>query len=160
MEAKLSRPGQGATAKRTQVTFVWGLEKARESGTPGDEDTVKCIKAGPCRRPHGVQLGSPTTWEAHCKDRRTHGSRFPLEAIVCIYVKPDTAGGPVMKKLQDTWKPVFCRRPDCAHLGSPRNRIPCDTLTLLYLESGTWSEALWTGRPRHEYPTVGMQMTQ
>ena len=81
--------------------------EARESGTPGDEDTVKCIKAGPCRRPHGVQLGSPTTWEAHCKDRRTHGSRFPLEAIVCIYVKPDTAGGPVMKKLQDTWKPVF-----------------------------------------------------
>ena len=54
----------------------------------------------------------------------------------------------------------FCRRPDCAHLGSPRNRIPCDTLTRPYLDSGTWTEAPWTGRPRHEYPTVGMQMTQ
>ena len=27
MEAKLSRPGQGATAKRAQDTFVWGLGK-------------------------------------------------------------------------------------------------------------------------------------
>ena len=41
-----------------------------------------------------------------------------------------------------------------------QNGIPGDTSTLTYMDSGTWTEALWSGRPRHESPKVGMQMGQ
>ena len=75
------------------------VREARQSGRPDDKDTARYMEAGPCRRPYGVQLGSPTTREAHYKDRRTHGSRSAPEASLCVYGKPDTAGGPVIKIL-------------------------------------------------------------
>ena len=84
--------------------LIVGRREARQSGRPGDEDTVRYMEAGPCRRPYCVHQGSPSTRVAHYRDLHTHGSRSMLEALLCVEGKPDEAGGPVMNTLEDTWK--------------------------------------------------------
>ena len=69
--------------------------EARRSGRPGDNYTVRSLEAGPCRRPYSMHLGSPTEREAHYQNLDTHGSRSVPEALLCVYGKPDRAGGPV-----------------------------------------------------------------
>ena len=75
---------------------IW---EARQSGRPGDKYTVRYMEAGPCRRPYSIHLGSPTMREAHYQDLYTHGSRCVPEALLCVYGKPDKAGGPVINTL-------------------------------------------------------------
>ena len=89
--------------------------------------------------------------EAHYNDLYLHGSRSVPEALLCVYGKPDRAGGPVTNTLCDVWKPVHAgghivytwearqcgrpttriyvdmkgglgRRPYCVYMGSPTER--------------------------------------
>ena len=73
--------------------------EARQSGRPGDKYTVRHMEGGPCRRPYSIHLGSPTMREAHYQDLYTHGRRSVPEALLCVYGKPDRAGGPVTNTL-------------------------------------------------------------
>ena len=64
------------------------------------------MEAGQRRRPRCAQKRGPTRREARryvCSD--IPGSRSTPEAIVYMYGKPDTTGGPAMEST-DTWKPV------------------------------------------------------
>ena len=75
------------------IVCIW---EARQSGRPGDKYTVRCLEAGPCRRPYSIHLGSPTMREAHYQDLYLHGSRSMPEALLYVNGKPDRAGGPVI----------------------------------------------------------------
>ena len=79
--------------------LIVSIREARQSGRPGDKYTVRYMEDGPCRRPHCIQLGSPTMREAHYQDLHTHGSRSMPEAIWCTSGKPGKAGGPVIQPL-------------------------------------------------------------
>ena len=61
-------PLEGSTYTRKPV-YAGGLSvtirEARRSGRPGDKYTVKCMEAGPGRKPYCIQLGSPALREAH-----------------------------------------------------------------------------------------------
>ena len=81
-------------------------QEARQSGRPGDKYRERYMEAGPCRRTHCIHLGSPETREAHYQDLHRHQRRSRPEASLCVYGKPDRAGGPVINRLQNSWKPV------------------------------------------------------
>ena len=53
----------GGRSMPEALLYVEG--KADKAGRPGDKYTVRYMEAGPCRRPYGIQLGSPTMREAH-----------------------------------------------------------------------------------------------
>ena len=97
---------------------IW---EARQSGRPGDKYTVRCLEAGPCRRPYSIHLGSPTMREAHYQDLYLHGRRSVPEALLCVNGKPDRAGGPVINK----WCWLFCRGrgPRCCHINLDLSRL-------------------------------------
>ena len=80
--------------------------EARHSGRPDIIYTLRFMEAGPRRRPHSIQPGSPTMQEAHWMDLHTNGSRSMPEAFWGVNGKPDAAGGPVINTLHDSWKPV------------------------------------------------------
>ena len=82
------------------------IREARQSGRPRGKYTLRYMEAGSCRRPHCIQLGSPATREAHYQDLHRHGRRSRPEASLCVYGKSDRAGGQVINRLQDSWKPV------------------------------------------------------
>ena len=51
------------------------IREARQSGRPGDKYSVTYMEAGPRRRPHCIQLGSPTMREDHYKDVHRQAGR-------------------------------------------------------------------------------------
>ena len=84
-------------------------------------------------------------------DIHTNGNRSMPEALLCVYGKPDRAGGQVINTGKDTWRPVHAgghivynwearqrgrpttriyidikgglgRRPHCVYMGSPTER--------------------------------------
>ena len=81
--------------------------EARLSGRPGDKNKLGCTEAGLCRRPYCIQLGSPTMREAHYTDQHRRERRSRPEGILCVQGKPCSAGGPVIKTLQDARRPVY-----------------------------------------------------
>ena len=58
-------PGSAKTWKPDyaggRMVCTW---EARQSGRPGDKNTIRHTEAGLCRRPYCIQLGSPTMREA------------------------------------------------------------------------------------------------
>ena len=110
--------------------------EARQCGRPGAKYTVRCLKAGPCRRPYSIHLGSPTEREAHYQDLYTHGSRSVPEALLCVYGKPDRAGGPVTNTLCDVWQPVYAGGHTVCIWEARQSGRPDDKYTVKYMEAG------------------------
>ena len=153
MEAKLSWPGQGATAKRTQDTFVWGLGKPHPQVAcethwtdPPTHDrpqpkTRAIIRISQIRNlkytPRGgdgpeailCSTGQPHSAKSSLQKSTRHGRRSMLEASVRVEGKPDKAGGPVVKHTeihgsQSMPEAIFCTSEKPDNAGSPLQKSP------------------------------------